>query len=77
VSVRYLKKDEVINKYNKNQKDGIVLFKGFKDCPRIVYNYVDSPESIQKMNRAYDILFESVLKSQNWKDRKKRSISVK
>jgi hypothetical protein len=64
---------KVTNECNKNQKNGIVLFEGSADCPKIIYTYIDSPESIQKANETYDMIFDQVLNSQSWKDKKKRN----
>jgi hypothetical protein len=54
-------------KKTKNQNISIILADRSADCPKITYTFTDSPESVQKLNEVYDMIFDQVLKSESWK----------
>jgi hypothetical protein len=54
-------------KIKKEHKKSFVLYEKSVTCPKIIYTYIDSPESVQKLNEVYDMIFDQVLKSESWK----------
>ena len=69
--------DKIKNSINmaKTKSKSVVFCEKSANCPKIVYTYIDSPESIQKVNETYDMIFDAVLKSQSWKDYKKAHLT--
>lgn len=57
-------------KIKKEYEKSIVFCEKSSNCPKIIYTYINSPESIQKANETYNIIFDQLLKSQSWKNKK-------
>jgi hypothetical protein len=56
----------------KEGEKSIVFCEKSANCPKMIYNYIDSTESVRATNETYDWIFDQVLKSDSWKNRNKK-----